>query len=190
MADLNSIRVLERNSWEVETFWTTRPRVGVFKSPLYVESLFCVPNGIWNYFPTNIPKLGQNGAAWCAGSWGEQTCYIKTLPTFLRFSDLRKLEFSRLGSGAGRARLLIGWCQSQSGVPGEIVSLGYFAAKREKRERDLDLGNIAGAAAASPPQPWILLIFVLEIARHWFYSLLAPGKLYSDSASQIPDSLP
>ena len=57
------------------------------------------------------------------------------MPTFLRFSDLRKLEFSRLGSGAGRARLLIGWCQSQSGVPGEIVSLGYFAAKREKRER-------------------------------------------------------
>ena len=56
-------------------------------------------------------------------------------------------------AGPGSALwLLIGCCQSQSRSPGGNSPLmpGYFVAKREKRERALDLGNIARAAAASP----------------------------------------
>lgn len=133
---------------------------------------------------------------------GEQTCYIKTLPTFLRFSDLRKLEFSRVGfSGAGRARTLApvyDWLLSEPepGCDGSESwgkqSPGYTGEFCSQDRRELETGDYCqhSAAAAFSPGTWILLIFVLEIARHRFYSLLAPSKLCSDSASQIPGSLP
>ena len=77
---------------------------------------------------------------------GEQTCYIKTLPTFLRFSDLRKLEFSRVGfSGAGMAGTpapAFDWLLSEPepGCDGS-ESPGYAGEFCSQDRRELETGD-------------------------------------------------